>query len=109
MAMHAFIVSLLLLGTGAGGVVLSNTDLPLDTSGAPLITGETSVVAVNGTYYFYVNNWGGCKTGTTPAIHPTPLCPATCTPRLPLTPLPAPAALPLSVLPLLQTSCAYAK
>ena len=41
-------------------VTLSNTELPKDTSGRPLITGETSVVTVNGTYFFYVNNWGGC-------------------------------------------------
>ena len=41
-------------------VTLSNTVLPLDTSGAPLLTGETSILAYNGTYYFYVNNWGGC-------------------------------------------------
>ena len=43
-----------------GGVVLSNTELPLDEEGRPLITGETSVVTVNGTHYVYVNDWGSC-------------------------------------------------
>ena len=46
------LLALVLLGF-AHGAVLSNTKLPRDTSGAPLITGETSVVMVNGTYYFY--------------------------------------------------------
>jgi hypothetical protein len=43
------------------GVVLSNVDLPLDEEGRPLITGETSVVTVNGTHYVYVNDWGTCQ------------------------------------------------
>jgi beta-xylosidase len=42
-------------------VVLSNLELPRDVNGAELITGETSVITVNGTHYFYVNNWGGCR------------------------------------------------
>ena len=29
--------------------------------------GETSVLKVNGTYFFYVNNWGGC-----PSVDCTP-------------------------------------
>ena len=46
---------------GSTVVVLSNTELPRDTDGKPLITGETSVVSrSDGTHYFYVNNWGGC-------------------------------------------------
>ena len=43
-----------------GAVTLSNTKLPRDSLGNPLITGETSVLAVNDSLYFYVNNWGGC-------------------------------------------------
>lgn len=60
--MLALLCGALVTACAAGGdsVVLSNLALPHDTSGAPLITGETSVVAVNGTYYFYVNDWGGC-------------------------------------------------
>jgi hypothetical protein len=46
---------------GPGPVVLSNTGLPRDVHGRPLITGETSVATVNGTHYFYVNNWGNCS------------------------------------------------
>ena len=51
---------LLLSGAAAKLVTLSNTQLPLDTLGQPLLTGETSVLSYNGTFYFYVNNWGGC-------------------------------------------------
>ena len=46
--------------TAAAAVTLSNLELPLDTNGQPLITGETSVVTVKGIHYFYVNDWGGC-------------------------------------------------
>ena len=42
-------------------VTLSNTALPLDTAGTPLLTGELSVLAHNGTFYFYANDWGACK------------------------------------------------
>jgi hypothetical protein len=35
-----------------GGVVLSNMQLPQDTRGRSLITGETAVLTQNGTYYF---------------------------------------------------------
>ena len=41
-------------------VTVSNTQLPLDTAGDLLITGELSVVSNGGVYYFYSNNWGGC-------------------------------------------------
>lgn len=62
-----FVPALLILVAAKGfaasdgaGVVLSNTELPLDEEGRPLITGETSVVTVNGTHYVYVNDWGSC-------------------------------------------------
>jgi hypothetical protein len=41
-------------------VTLRNDAVPLDTAGAPLITGETSVLRHEGAWYLYVNNWGGC-------------------------------------------------
>ena len=37
--------------------VLSNLVLPKDTTGRALITGEADVLAHNGSYYFYFNNW----------------------------------------------------
>ena len=37
---------------------LSNTAIPHDTRGQPLITGETSVLAQGSSFVFYVNNWG---------------------------------------------------
>jgi hypothetical protein len=40
--------------------VLSNLVLPKDTTGRALITGEADVLAYNGSYYFYFNNWGDC-------------------------------------------------
>lgn len=40
--------------------VLSNTALPVDTNGNTLLTGEVSVMAFNGTWYIFSNNWGGC-------------------------------------------------
>lgn len=46
--------------THAKQVTLDNTKLPIDTNGNQLLTGETSVLVHNGTYYFYMNNWGGC-------------------------------------------------
>lgn len=42
-------------------VTLSNTRLPLDTSGSPLKTGEASFLFAQGVYWAYLNNWGGCK------------------------------------------------
>lgn len=48
----------------AGSVTLSNTQLPRDTAGNPLITGEASVLkAPDGNFYFYFNNWGECYCG----------------------------------------------
>jgi hypothetical protein len=44
----------------ARAAVLSNTALPLDTDGNLMLTGESSVLAVNGTFYLYANVWGGC-------------------------------------------------
>ena len=41
-------------------VSLSNVALPRDSSGNLLLTGESSLLAHNNTYYLYVNNWGGC-------------------------------------------------
>lgn len=41
-------------------VTLSNTQLPTDTNGDLLLTGEATVLAYNKTYYVYFNNWGGC-------------------------------------------------
>ncbi len=38
-------------------VRLSNTRLPVDTTGAPLLTGETSVLVHGGVFYLYVNVW----------------------------------------------------
>jgi hypothetical protein len=59
---------LLLLGVAAGSaaaapVTLSNTQLPLDTSGSPLVTGEASLLQSpqDGAFYLYANDWGGCK------------------------------------------------
>ena len=40
--------------------VLSNRQLPNDTAGVPLLTGELTVLSVPPLYYYYVNNWGGC-------------------------------------------------
>jgi len=48
-------------GPSGRGTTLSNVGpLPRDEEGRPLITGETSVLTVNGTHYFYVNDWGSC-------------------------------------------------
>ena len=41
-------------------IVLSNERVPIDTSGAPLFTGETSVLRHGSFFYVYVNDWGGC-------------------------------------------------
>lgn len=45
---------------GEASVVLSNVELPKDTTGANILTGEASVMQHKGTYYFYFNNWGDC-------------------------------------------------
>ena len=39
---------------------LSNVALPVDTSGAPLLTGEADVLHHDGAWYLYMNDWGGC-------------------------------------------------
>jgi hypothetical protein len=44
----------------ARNVSLSNVVLPTDTSGAPLTTGEVTVLAHHDTFYVYLNDWGGC-------------------------------------------------
>jgi hypothetical protein len=41
-------------------VTLSNTALPVDTSGAQILTGEMTVLPWNGTFFVYSNVWGGC-------------------------------------------------
>ena len=41
-------------------VTLSNVDLPKDTVGNLLLTGEASVLNMNEKYYFYFNDWGSC-------------------------------------------------
>ena len=41
-------------------VTLSNTALPSDQRGIPLITGEASVLAHSGFFYWYMNDWGSC-------------------------------------------------
>ena len=67
------------VGGGAGGVaVLSNTALPKDQHGLPLITGEASVLFTHGFWYFYFNNWGGCACAWTCTRHDPPACNATC-------------------------------
>ena len=45
---------------GGGTVTLSNLSLPQDTAGSDLVTGEASVLAWGGAYYFYFNDWGSC-------------------------------------------------
>jgi hypothetical protein len=44
----------------ARSVVLSNVDLPVDQNGEKILTGETSILKAGDTYYYYVNDWGGC-------------------------------------------------
>ena len=47
-----------------GSITLSNTQLPMDSAGNPLTTGEASVLkAPDGYFYFYFNNWGECYCG----------------------------------------------
>ena len=47
-----------------GSITLSNTQLPVDSAGNPLTTGEASVLkAPDGYFYFYFNNWGECYCG----------------------------------------------
>ena len=41
-------------------ITLSNTQLPNDTDGNLLLTGEMSLLNDNGTFFLYSNVWGGC-------------------------------------------------
>lgn len=41
-------------------ITLSNTALPKDTDGNLLLTGEATLLAKDGVYYAYFNDWGGC-------------------------------------------------
>jgi len=41
-------------------VTISNSKLPLDQNGNKIITGEAGVLAHDGAYYFYFNDWGTC-------------------------------------------------
>jgi hypothetical protein len=50
----------LALACAGGSVTVSNVQLPRDQTGSPLLTGEADVLHWNGTYYYYMNNWGGC-------------------------------------------------
>ena len=61
MILPVFISLSLYLIVSARTVTLSNTRLPLDTSGSPLKTGEASFLFAQGVYWAYLNNWGGCK------------------------------------------------
>jgi hypothetical protein len=56
---------ILLAGTAAIKVRLSNTALPLDTNGRELLTGEASSLKVGKWFYFYFNNWGSCSGNNT--------------------------------------------
>ena len=53
-----------ILGAAANtSITLSNTHLPLDATGRPIITGETSVLPhpeKDGFFLYYVNLWGSC-------------------------------------------------
>lgn len=52
------------MATAGSPVTLSNTQLPVDTAGNPLTTGEASVMkSPDGHFYFYFNNWGECYCG----------------------------------------------
>ncbi len=53
-------VGALVVAAVAHAATLSNNALPVDQNGASLLTGEVSVMAYNGSYYLYLNNWGGC-------------------------------------------------
>lgn len=59
-ALAAAAVAIAVSVAAARTVTLSNTRLPLDTTGAPLLTGEISVLAHEGLFYLYSNVWGDC-------------------------------------------------
>lgn len=77
--MHRCLLIATLLTLGSPKTVrLSNTALPVDTTGAPLLTGEATVLFVDhlSLYYLYFNNWGGCP-GVDCCLPPANNC-ATC-------------------------------
>lgn len=56
------ILALLMPVCEGRSVALSNTELPRDTQGRALITGEASILhEPPSDYYVYFNNWGGCR------------------------------------------------
>lgn len=58
------VLALLLAAAAAHVVTLSNTELPRDTAGMPLVTGEMSVLnnlERDGWVYLYMTNWGCCE------------------------------------------------
>ena len=61
--MHAIVLFLAAVAAAASArtVSLSNTQLPKDTAGKLLLTGEADVLAHGGKYYLYMNDWGGCR------------------------------------------------
>ena len=69
-------------------VVLSNLHLPVDQNGNAILTGETSILQIGDSYYYYVNNWGGCESvdccpspegcASCCYVPPTPRYPDTC-------------------------------
>ena len=60
MRSRASFLVLLAQSAAARHVVLSNVVLPLDQDNHSLITGEASVLALGGFWYFYFNDWGSC-------------------------------------------------
>jgi len=58
--MEHILLLLLLSAAVTHSVKLSNVQLPICTDGTKLITGEADVLAHQGAYYLYFNNWGDC-------------------------------------------------
>ena len=62
--MTTALLGVVLFSLGANAALktatLSNVLLPTDQYGAPLITGEASVMAHGGEFWFYFNDWGSC-------------------------------------------------
>jgi len=46
--------------SAAKDAVLSNVALPTDTSGTLHLPGELSVIQYQGSFFVYMNDWGGC-------------------------------------------------
>lgn len=59
-------------------MTLSNTQLPVDSSGVPLITGEATALRVNDSVWLYMNDWGQCLCDPKCAAASPPSCAATC-------------------------------